>query len=257
MPTDLDRLQGNWNITALEIEGQPMPSTGARIVIHGTTFTTVAMGAEYAGTIEIDTSRKPKRFDLAFTEGPEKGDRSLGIYELDGDIWRICLGLAGKTRPRKFSTAPGSGHALETLKRGPAEEEAPAAPVPAVAAADHVDELSGEWQMVSCIRDGYTLEPMLVNSGRRIGRGNETITMFGKQVFMRARYTLDAGQSPKTIDYAITAGSAKGKTQYGIYEMDRELLRICYAGPEKSRPTDFLSATGDGKTVTVWKPAKK
>jgi uncharacterized protein (TIGR03067 family) len=81
--------------------------------------------------------------------------------------------------------------------------------------------------------------------------------MFGKQVFMRARYTVDVGQSPKTIDYAITAGGAKGKTQYGIYERDGELLRICYAGPGKTRPTDFTSATGDGKTVTVWKPAKK
>jgi uncharacterized protein (TIGR03067 family) len=255
MPTDLDRLQGNWNITALEIEGQQMPSTGSRIIINGDRFTTVAMGAEYGGTIEIDTSKKPKRFDLTFTEGPEMGNRSLGIYELEGDTWRICLGLTGKTRPRKFATAPGSGHALETLSRGTAEEEAPEVPAPATAA-DSVDEMSGEWQMVSCIRDGYTLEPMLVKSGRRIGRGGETTTMFGKQVFMKARYTLDATQNPKTIDYAITDGASKGKTQYGIYEMDGELLRICYAGPGKSRPTDFTSATGDGKTVTVWKLAK-
>jgi uncharacterized protein (TIGR03067 family) len=254
MSTDLDRLQGNWNITSLEIEGQPMPSTGSRIIIAGDRFTTIAMGAEYAGTIEIDPAKKPKRFDLAFTEGPEKGSRSLGIYELEGDTWRICLGLTGKTRPRKFATAPGSGHALETLQRGPAEEDVPEAPAAAVG---EEDELSGEWQMVSCIRDGYTLEPILVNSGRRIGRGGETITMFGQRVFMKARYTLDATQHPKTIDYAITAGASKGKTQYGIYEKDGELLRICYADPGQSRPSEFTSATGDGNTVTVWKPAKK
>jgi uncharacterized protein (TIGR03067 family) len=255
MSTDLDSLQGNWNITALEIDGQPMPSTGSRILINGDRFTTVAMGAEYSGTIEIDATKKPKRFDLAFTEGPEKGNRSLGIYELDGDIWRICLGLTGKTRPRQFSTAPGSGHALERLERGTAGEETEA-PAP-VGASGQEDELSGEWQMVSCIRDGYTLEPILVNRGRRTGRGGETITMFGKQVFMRARYTLDRTQHPKTIDYAITHGASKGKTQYGIYEMDGELLRICYAGPGQSRPANFTAATGDGKTVTVWKPAKK
>jgi uncharacterized protein (TIGR03067 family) len=255
MPTDLDRLQGTWNITALEIEGQPMPSTGSRIIIAGDRFTTVAMGAEYGGTIAIDPSMKPKRFDLTFTEGPEAGNRSLGIYELDADTWKICLGLAGKTRPRKFTTAPGSGHALETLVRGPAQEEP--APQVAESASDRVDELSGEWQMVSCIRDGYTLEPILVNSGRRIGRGNETITMFGEQVFMRARYTLDTTQNPKTIDYNITAGASKGKIQHGIYERDGELLRICYVAPGKSRPTDFTAVTGDGKTVTVWKPAKK
>jgi uncharacterized protein (TIGR03067 family) len=254
MPTDLERLQGNWNIVALEIEGQQMPSMGSRIVIEGDRFITVAMGAEYGGTIAIDTSKKPKRFDLTFTEGPEQGNRSLGIYELDGDTWRICLGLTGKTRPRKFATAPGSGHALETLARGPAEETAPETSAPP---GDRVDEMSGEWHMVSCIRDGYTLEPLLVKSGRRIGRGGVTTTMFGKQVFMKAHYTLDSSQSPKTIDYAITQGASKGKTQYGIYELDGELLRICYAGPGKPRPSDFTSATGDGKTVTVWKPTNK
>jgi uncharacterized protein (TIGR03067 family) len=252
MSTELDKLQGNWNITSLEIEGQQMPSTGSRIIISGERFTTVAMGAEYSGTIEIDASKKPKRFDLLFTEGPESGNRSLGIYELAGDTWRICLGLTGKTRPREFATAPGSGHALETLQRGPAEEEAPQAPAPA-RAGDRMDEMSGEWQMVSCIRDGNALEPILVKSGRRIGRDGETTTMFGQQVFMQARYTLDSAQDPKTIDYAITRGTGKGKTQYGIWEMDGELLRICYVGPGKQRPTDFTAATGDGKTVTVWK----
>jgi len=228
---------------------------GSRIVITGDRFTTVAMGAEYGGTIEIDTSKKPKRFDLTFTEGPHEGSRSLGIYELNGDTWRICLGLAGKTRPRKFAAAPGTGHALETLERGQAPEEAPAETAAPVQPGRE-DELSGEWQMVSCIRDGYTLEPMLVSSGRRIGSGGETSTMFGKQVFMKARYTLDATRTPKEIDYAITAGAAKGQTQYGIWEMDGELLRICYAGPGKPRPTDFHSADGDAKTVTVWKRVK-
>jgi uncharacterized protein (TIGR03067 family) len=254
MPTDLERLQGTWSITALEIDGQQMPSTGSRIVINGERFTTIAMGAEYGGSIELDTAAKPKRFDLIFTEGPHRDDRSLGIYELDGDTWKICLGLTGKTRPRKFATTAGSGHALETLKRGPSDEETPEEP--AGAAVDRIDDLSGEWQMVSCIRDGYTLERILVNSGRRVGKGDQTTTMFGKQVFMKARYALDSSAAPKCIDYFITAGDGKGQTQLGIYEMDGELLRICYTAPGQPRPTDFTAANGDGKTVTAWKKVK-
>src|SRR5205807_1617746 len=84
----------------------------------GTKFTTAAMGSTYDGTLSLDVTKKPKRFDLKFTKGPEKGNTSLGIYELDGDTWKICLGLTGKSRPTKFATKPGSGHALETLKRG-------------------------------------------------------------------------------------------------------------------------------------------
>ena len=52
---------------------------------------------------------KPKMVDLTFTAGPEKGKTSLGIYEVDGDTWKICLGLAGKGRPKEFTTKAQSG----------------------------------------------------------------------------------------------------------------------------------------------------
>ncbi len=61
----------------------------------------------------------PKTFKLHFTTGPEAGNTSAGIYELDGDTWKICLALRGDNRPESFATAPGSGHACETLKRQP------------------------------------------------------------------------------------------------------------------------------------------
>jgi uncharacterized protein (TIGR03067 family) len=116
MTADLEKLQGTWHIASLEIDGNSMPATGS-ITIDGDGFTTSAMGAEYSGTIRIDASKRPKRFDLVFTTGPHAGSRSLGIYQLDGDAWRICLGSAGNSRPTSFATAPGSGHALETLVR--------------------------------------------------------------------------------------------------------------------------------------------
>ena len=90
--TDLDRLQGSWNITSLEVDGQKMPAPGgARIVICGTRFQSLGMGAVYEGTVGVDGKKKPKTFDLTFTAGPEKGNRSLGIYELKGDNWKLCL----------------------------------------------------------------------------------------------------------------------------------------------------------------------
>jgi uncharacterized protein (TIGR03067 family) len=117
MTGDLDKLQGTWRIASLEIEGNAMPATGS-ITIEGDRFTTSTMGAEYSGTIRIDASKRPKRFDLVFDTGPHAGNRSLGIYQLDGDSWRICLGFAGAPRPVSFATAPGSDHALEMLVRG-------------------------------------------------------------------------------------------------------------------------------------------
>jgi uncharacterized protein (TIGR03067 family) len=116
MTSDLEKLQGTWRIASLEIDGNAMPATGS-ITIDGDRFTTAAMGAEYSGAIHIDASRRPKRFDLVFDSGPQAGNRSLGIYQLEGDSWRICLGFAGNPRPASFATTPGSGHAMETLVR--------------------------------------------------------------------------------------------------------------------------------------------
>jgi hypothetical protein len=40
-----------------------------------------------------------------------------GIYQLDGDTWKICLKVSGKERPTKFETKAGSELVLATLKR--------------------------------------------------------------------------------------------------------------------------------------------
>src|SRR5215469_14113430 len=127
--TDLDRLQGSWNIDFLEVDGSAMPSPpDSRIVIEGDKFQSLGMGAVYEGKVEIDARKKPKQFDLVFTDGPEKGNRSLGIYELNGDSWKICFTVTGKRRPSKFETKAGSGLALETLTR--CAPPKPPAPVP-------------------------------------------------------------------------------------------------------------------------------
>jgi uncharacterized protein (TIGR03067 family) len=120
MDDDLEKLQGEWGILFLEVAGlTPAPGTfaGARIVVQGNKFTSIAMGATYVGRIELDPGRDPKAFSLKFTEGPEKGNTNFGIYELDGDRWTICLAMTGGPAPTRFATAPGSGHALEMLRR--------------------------------------------------------------------------------------------------------------------------------------------
>jgi uncharacterized protein (TIGR03067 family) len=118
MSIELERLQGDWKIVELEMEGQNMPAMDARISIHGDRFTTSGMGAEYTGRVEVDSSKEPKHINLIFENGPEKGNTSVGIFEiLDDQTWKICLTTQGANRPQRFATAPGTGHACEMLKR--------------------------------------------------------------------------------------------------------------------------------------------
>jgi uncharacterized protein (TIGR03067 family) len=117
MVRDLDRLQGTWHVTSIEADGQTLAAAafdGATIVIKGSLFISLSMGATYEGTVDIHQTRKPKSLDLVFTAGPEKGNRNLGIYRLDGDRWTICLATRGNTRPKTFATKPGTGIALNT-----------------------------------------------------------------------------------------------------------------------------------------------
>src|ERR1039457_1552296 len=88
MREDLDLLQGSWTVTALEVDGQEMPAAmlaNARIAIEGDRFTSTGMEAVYRGKIELDASTSPRRIDMKFDAGPEKGNTNPGIYELDGD----------------------------------------------------------------------------------------------------------------------------------------------------------------------------
>ena len=118
---ELEKLQGTWNFVTLEVDGMKLPEAmlkgSSNIVIKGDTFKTITGGVIYEANIRIDAAKNPKTIDFIFTDGPEKGKTSLGIYEVDGDDLKICLGLSRKYRPAQFATTQGSRNALETLKR--------------------------------------------------------------------------------------------------------------------------------------------
>ena len=46
-----------------------------------------------------------------------KKEVMLGIYELDGDHYKVCFAPTGKPRPSEFASRPGSGNFLQVWKR--------------------------------------------------------------------------------------------------------------------------------------------
>jgi uncharacterized protein (TIGR03067 family) len=246
---DLDLLQGTWNVTALEIDGQEisraMPGD-ARIVIKGDRFTSIGMGPVYEGTLKLDASTNPRQLNMHFDAGPEKGNTNLGIYELNGNTWRLCLATRGTVRPSSFASKAGSGSrpTKRTKTTGAPKEEETAAGPPT--------EFEGEWKMVSAVMNGQPMEESAVQWVRRVTRGNQTTVFAGPQVMMSMRFTHNASTSPRTIEYVNTAGANKGKTQHGIYELDGDVLRVCVSAPDSPPPTRFESFPGDGRTYTVW-----
>ena len=56
--------------------------------------------------------------------------------------------------------------------------------------------------------------------------------------------TFDPTKKPKTIDFTITEGAGKGDQFLGIYELDENTRKLCFAPSGKERPTEFSSTPG-------------
>lgn len=125
------------------------------------------------------------------------------------------------------------------------------------AAKNEMGLLEGNWSMVSGEADGFQMSPDMVKTGKRVAKNGETTISFNGQTYFKAKFTIDATKKPKTIDYVMTEGPTKGKTHLGIYELNGDTVKFCFAAPGKDRPTEFSSKEGSRQTLSVWKRDKK
>jgi len=274
MADDLEKLQGNWHVTALELDGRDMPAEpfeGAMIIVEKNNFTSLNMGATYEGTVEIDETTEPKSFDMVFTAGHAAGTRNRGIYKLSRERWTICVATRGDARPGKFATKPDTGLALETLERSPARKSTRGksraqAKSPVAAAAPIISDsstppgevtpLEGDWAMVSAVFNGVPMAEEMVKWAKRVTRGNVTSVVAGPQTMLKATFTIDDVKTPHAIDYMNVEGANRGRAQSGIFELSGDTLRVCLAAPGNARPRDFSSKSGDGRSFTKWRRGK-
>jgi uncharacterized protein (TIGR03067 family) len=106
--TDLERLQGTWNLVSAIQDGNALPEDKVKqttIVFKGDTFRFPG-SAEYAtsraGTIKLDEMKTPKEMDAISTEK----EVMLGIYALEENGYKVCFAPAGKPRPTEFTSTP-------------------------------------------------------------------------------------------------------------------------------------------------------
>lgn len=255
MLADLDRIQGSWYVAAVETDGEAMTDAGdARVIVERHSFKSLGMGADYEGTIEIDSTRKPKHFDIVFSAGHATGMRHVGIYELAGDRWTICLNTQGTKRPKSFRTRQGSGVVIETLeRRRSARSVNVKGKRPVDTTRGPASPIDGEWIMVAGVMNGAAISEEMVKWCRRVTGGGVTTVLAGPRVMLKARFSIDSSATPHTIDYVNLEGSAKGKAQKGILDLRVDALQVCMAAPGKPRPSTFGSVRGDGRSFTTWR----
>jgi uncharacterized protein (TIGR03067 family) len=119
---------------------------------------------------------------------------------------------------------------------------------------DDLDKLAGAWRCVSGVNNGKPLPEDVVKQLRLTLTKDRYKTEKGKQVLFDGIYKIDAGRQPKHIDITAPEGEQAGKTSKGIYALEGDTLKMCYA--DKERPKEFESTPGSQTTLVVWKRIK-
>ena len=119
---EVEKFQGSWIATSLEANGQKAPEEQVklyRITFSGDKYVEkLAEQTIEEGTQKLDPAKKPKTMDITITQGAQKGEMQLAIYEIEGDTLKICAAQAGsKDRPTDFTAKAGSDRLLIILKK--------------------------------------------------------------------------------------------------------------------------------------------
>ena len=116
---DLEKLQGTWSLLSAMDDGKSLAQDKVKqttIVIEHDTFRFPHLAEDAtskAGSIKLDATKTPKQMDTVSTEK----EVMVGIYELQGDSYRVCFAPVGKPRPSEFTSKAGSGNILQVWQR--------------------------------------------------------------------------------------------------------------------------------------------
>jgi uncharacterized protein (TIGR03067 family) len=117
-----------------------------------------------------------------------------------------------------------------------------------------LEQLQGKWAVVSVERDGKADERW--KDAVRTIEGNKYVLAPKEGAKVEGTFKIDPVKKPKVFDSEPAGGQYKGKTLLGIYAVEGDTLKICFAEPGKDRPTEFASKPGSGWVLAVHKREK-
>lgn len=101
---DLKKLEGAWKVELVEADGPaPQELKGATLLFAGDKLVMTSNdGQEMKLLVKLDPGKKPKTIDFAADKQVEGGAPGAGIYEVDGDTLKLCIGPPNR-RPKEFT----------------------------------------------------------------------------------------------------------------------------------------------------------
>lgn len=114
------------------------------------------------------------------------------------------------------------------------------------------EKIKGAWKITALESEGASEK-----EDASLTFGDDKLTVAFKDEKKTAAYKLDPSSQPKSIDIIPDDGPEKGKTIKGIYSLDGDALKLCFAStPKKDRPTEFVTKKDSGSVLMVLKKEK-
>jgi len=120
----------------------------------------------------------------------------------------------------------------------------------AAAAKTDLDRFQGTWNLVAAVEDGNVLPEAKVKQEKIMFKG-DTFHFLGladDATSKAGTIKLDENKTPKEMD----AISTEKEVMRGIYRMDNNGYKVCFAPAGRPRPTDFRSEAGSGYILQSW-----
>ena len=113
-----------------------------------------------------------------------------------------------------------------------------------------LDRFQGTWYLIAAVKDGNVLPEDKVKQTTIVFKGN-TFRFPGLAEYATSKegtIKLDENKTPKEID----AISPEKEVMLGVYRMDDNGYKVCFAPAGKPRPTDLRSEPGSGYILQSW-----
>lgn len=124
-------------------------------------------------------------------------------------------------------------------------------------AGEELKKLRGTWKPASLTMDGVAPSEADLQKFQLQIQNDQYILSFDGRTAYQAGIKLGREKDVRSIDTVPAAGPYEGKGMQGIYNLDGDTLKVCFATKfNESRPGSFESKPGTGYIMAVYKRVK-
>jgi uncharacterized protein (TIGR03067 family) len=115
---DLRAWQGTWRLVWCIANGETQKAN-MKWIVAGDRYTIRLDGKSGGDPYPFKLDPKQKQIDVIHHETPKGtyGGRLKGIYDIQGNVLKVCYDLKGQRYPTSFDAGPGSAQVLYQFKR--------------------------------------------------------------------------------------------------------------------------------------------